>query len=309
MTRYGLARLCWSAIFCVFCAGVSAAEYKPAIEFSSMLDMRFYEDNAGFMVDKLQLVFPPADLNQVDFFIVDENNTIVASSKLRVEKWEDFPAFDGLRAVGPGFVGLTKPGTYTMAFKAGDQFLTTYPFTLNLFEGGDAMNPIKKWYLDGYWPNVAYFSRPTGDTDAPLMFTWWTSQRDVPGGKKGAKCTVHLMQGDREIANGGSAVIISSNTWQSFTRDLHQPKDAGGKYFTLDMLTPQDGDYTMVVKMDGNPVKSYKVNVEGGQIEPLKFSVLGYEPSHSFVSPRRIDTSSRSGSSYKMLDLWWVLRQ
>lgn len=286
-----------------------AADYKPAIEFASMLDMRFYEDDGSFLVDNLQLVFPPEGVEEIGFVIVDANNKVAASSRLRIEKWEEFPAFDGLRAIGPGFVKLKEPGKYTMAFRSGNQFLTTYPFTLHLYEGGDALNPIRKWYLDGYWPNLAYFSRPVDEQDKQLTFSWWTSQRDVPGGAKGARCTVHLVRDGKEVANGGSPVIISSNQWTSFSSDLVQPKDAGGKHFNLSMLTQQDGEYSMEVRMNGATVKSYTLNVRDGKVEPLKFSQLGYEPSTGFVAPRRIDTSSRSGSTYEMLDLWWVARK
>ncbi len=294
-----------AAVLMLSIPSAHAADYKPAIEFASMLDMRFYEDDGSFMVDKLQLVFPPEGVEEIGFVIVDADNKVAASSRLRVEKWEEFPAFDGLRAIGPGFVKLQKPGKYTMAFRAGNQFLTTYPFTLHLYEGGDAMNPIRKWYLDGYWPNVAYFSRPTDEPDAQLKFSWWTSQRDVPGGGKGAKCTIHLVRDGQEIANGGSPVIISSNQWTSFSRSLL----AGNQHFNLSMLTQRDGDYSVDVKMNGATVKSYALTVRDGKVEPLKFSQLGYEPSTSFVAPRRIDTSSRSGSSYEMLDLWWVTRK
>jgi hypothetical protein len=287
---------------------VSAAEYKPAIEFASLLDMRFYEENASFMVDGLQLVFPQAGLDEIGFVIVDENNKVAGSSKLRTEKWEDFPAFDGLRAVGPGFVKLEKPGKYTMAFRtASGQFLTTYSFTLNLHESGDATNPVRRWYRDGYWPNLAYLSAPVDAPDEPMKFTWWTSRREVEGGKKSAKCTVHLIKDGTEIAHSGSPVIISYNNWNSFTTNLVQTKETGGNRFTPSMLTSEDGEYSLVMKIDDKAVKSYALKVSKGEIERLKFNKLGYEPPHGFISPRKIDTP-RSGN-YEMLDLWWVLRK
>jgi hypothetical protein len=73
------------------------------------------------------------------------------------------------------------------------------------------------------------------------------------------------------------------------------------------MLTSEDGEYSLVMKIDDKAVKSYALVVSKGEIERLKFNKLGYEPAHSFISPRKIDTP-RSGN-YEMLDLWWVLRK
>lgn len=33
--------------------------YKPAAEYQSLLNLRFYETNGGFLVDDLEIVFPP----------------------------------------------------------------------------------------------------------------------------------------------------------------------------------------------------------------------------------------------------------
>ncbi len=281
----------------------TASEYPPAIEFSTLLDMRFYEENGSFLVDGLQLVFPREGVEEIDVIIVDGNNRVAGSSKLRVEKWDEFPAFDGLRAVGPGFIKLEAPGDYTFAFRSGNTFLTTYRFTLHLFESGDATNPFRRWYRDGYWPNVGYLSAPVDAADEQLKFTWWTSRREVDGGAKGAKCTVHLMRGGTEIATSSAPVIISYNNWNSFTTRLV----ADAKPFTPAMLAAQDGDYELVMKVDGKPVKAYALTVAGGEVQRLKFNALGYEPATGFIAPRKIDTP-RSGN-YEMLDLWWVVRK
>lgn len=290
-------------------SSIFAAEYKPAIEYSSLLNMRFYEDSGSFMADKLQMVFPPAEAKAISFVILDEENRIIKKVDLKIEKWDEFKTFDGLQPVGPGVVTLEEPGSYTLAFLVDGQLITSKPFTLKVKESGDPYNPTKTFYREGYWPNVGYLSVPTEEPEAPLMFTWWTSLREVPGGEKRAKCTVHLMQNGKEIAASPSAVIISSNTWDSFTRRLVQPREAGGKNLMLSMLTGNDGDYSIVVRMNGKPVKSYAVKVRSGAIQPLPFNSLDYEPHNSFISPRMIDTSSRSGSSYKMLNAYWLVRE
>src|SRR4051794_646153 len=34
--------------------------YKPAVEFQSFMQLRFYENQGGFLVEDLEVVFPPA---------------------------------------------------------------------------------------------------------------------------------------------------------------------------------------------------------------------------------------------------------
>ena len=38
----------------------SAQSYQPVAQFESLMNMRFYEANGGFLVEDIQLVFPPA---------------------------------------------------------------------------------------------------------------------------------------------------------------------------------------------------------------------------------------------------------
>ena len=114
------------------------------------------------------------------------------------------------------------------------------------------------------------------------------------------------MQGNQEIATSASAVVISYKDWQFFGSRLVQPKSAGGKNLTMSLLTKQDGDYTMVVKAEGEPIKAFPVQVKNGDLQRLDRCRLDYNPHLNFICPRLIDTSSGSGSSYVMLDAYWV---
>jgi hypothetical protein len=40
----------------------SAQSYKPAIEYQFFMEMRFYENQGGFLVEDLEVVFPPPGL-------------------------------------------------------------------------------------------------------------------------------------------------------------------------------------------------------------------------------------------------------
>lgn len=57
----------------------------------------------------------------------------------------------------------------------------------------------------------------------------------------------------------------------------------------------------MVAKVGGKPLKGYRAEVRGGRLQRHPRNALGAEPRTDFISPR-LDTSSRSTSSYAMRD-------
>src|SRR6266568_4368353 len=40
-------------------------QYQPAIEYQSLMNLRYYENNGGFLIEDLQLVFPPTNTGNV----------------------------------------------------------------------------------------------------------------------------------------------------------------------------------------------------------------------------------------------------
>lgn len=75
---------------------------------------------------------------------------------------------------------------------------------------------------------------------------------------------------------------------------------------TRSALTAKDGEFAVIVKVNGQPVKSYSIQVKGGQIQTLERSRLGSASGAEFIPPRMIDTSSGSGSDYRMLEAYWL---
>jgi len=287
---------------------VRAQTYKPAVDYSSLMNLRFYEGNGGFYVDHLQLIFPPQSPQPYYFVIMTESGKVLQSVPLRIEKWQQFPMFDGLRIKGSPVVQVGKPGKYNLAVTMGKTPLTILPFSMQVSKNNDPFNPQQTFVRDGLWSALAYLSRKTDRPDAPLFFNWWTNLREYGLSGGNAKCTVELMIGNTTFAEVVSDVVVSSVNWQFFSRRLRTPKNKGKKNLTLAMLTAKDGDYRLRVTANGKTVKSYKLGVQNGQVQPLPFNNLNYEPHANFISPRIIDTSDGSGSSYKMLDAFWVQR-
>jgi hypothetical protein len=303
--RGSLVMLAW--LLLAPAAAVNGQANKPAVEYQSLLNTRFYEADGGFLVDGLHLVFPPPGKQRVMFTISKAGGEEVVSLPLRVEPFPQFPAFGKLLPDGgPGVVKLGQSGDFVITIKAGGEALTTMPFTLKEETGADPFNPKKRFVREGPWREWAYLSVPVGDDVNPHVgFSWWMSLRELPAGMKRPLCTVHIMQGAQEIATGTGAVVPDQDDWLFYYKEFFQTKGAGKQYATLASLTGRDGEYAVVVKANGQPIKSYTMQVKGGQIQRPDQSRLGYEPHTGFISPRMIDTSSRN-SDYQMQDTYWL---
>src|SRR5881394_2032163 len=175
-------------------------QYKPAIEYQSLMNLRYYENNGGFLVEDLQLVFPPASIGNAKFVVADQSGQVVDSVPLRYERME-FPAFGRFRPASgnPGNVRIGRSGSFLMSVIVDGQTITSMPFTLREETNSDPFNPGKKFVRDGPFPDFAYFSVVPDDPNGEVTFNWWMSLREMPG--KGARVTLHVMNNGKEIAS------------------------------------------------------------------------------------------------------------
>jgi hypothetical protein len=285
---------------------------RPAVEYQSLLNMRFYEADGGFLVDGLQLVFPPQGVRRAVFVLSRAGGGEVASVPLRIEPFGAFPAFGLLLPDGnPGVIRVGQPGDYVITIKVNDEVISALPFSMREEKGADPFNPTRRFTREGPWRGLGFISNKVDDPEARVSFNWWTSLREFPAASGRTLLTVHVMRGGQEVASSNSPVVPSSNDWQFFKRELVEAKTVGKptrQYLTRAALAAKDGEVAVVVKANGQPVKSYRMQVKGGQLQPLDRSRLGYEPRTDFISPRMIDTSSGSGSDYNMLEAYWFLK-
>lgn len=297
------ATLAWLAA----AAGACAAQQKPAVEYQSLMNLPFYEADGGFLVEHLELVFPPPGARKATFVIARPGGEVVASVPLRFEG-TGFPAFALLEPDGvPGTVRVGQSGDFVMSVKVGGETVTTLPFSLKEQSSTDPFNPGRKFVREGPFGGLAYFSVVPDDPEGEVHFNWWMSLRELPAGTKDARVTIHLLANGLEIAASRGPVVLSLNDWQFFQhRQLSVPTLPRNHWLTLADLTKKDGELTLVVKANGQPFKSYKTRVAGGQIQRLPRNRLDAEPHAEFISPRFVDTSAGSGSRYKMFDMYWV---
>ncbi|HEX3083254.1 MAG TPA: hypothetical protein VHP99_01925, partial [Pyrinomonadaceae bacterium] len=194
-------RIVTTTLLLLVCLGAAVAQtYKPAIEYQSLMNLRYYENNGGFLVEDLQLVFPPANIASAKLVISDQAGGVVDTLPLRYERME-FPAFGRFRPASgnPGLVRVGRTGSFVVSVIVDGQTITSMPFTLREETNSDPFNPGKKFVRGGPFADYAYFSVVPDDPNGEVRFNWWMSLREMPA--KGARVTLHLMSNGKEIAS------------------------------------------------------------------------------------------------------------
>ena len=290
-------------------AAAQVGTNKAAIEYDSLMNMRFYEETGSFLVEGLEVVFPPAGGAPATFVITKPNGEVVASVPLRLEALEKFPAFGVFRPASgnPGNVRVAQSGDFVMAVKLGNETITTLPFSLKQEVSTDPFNPSKKFVRDGSWRDLAFFSVITDDANAMLHFNFWLSTRELPPGLNRPKVTLHLLANGKEIAASRAPVVPDTLDWYFYERkELIVEATPKQRWLALSDLTKQDGEIVMIVKANGQPIKSYKTRVIGGRLQTLERTRLDTEPRTAFISPRYVDLTDRSRSDFTMRDMFWI---
>jgi hypothetical protein len=208
----------------------------------------------------------------------------------------------------PGTAPIGEPGDYVLSVQIDGQPITSMPFSMKKDVSSDPFNPKNTFVREGPWRDLAHLSVRTDEPDSHLEFSWWTSLRELPPGTKNPMVTVHVLHGAQEIASTRSPVVITQTDWQFFRQEFHFPAEPKVRWMTLADLTRRDGVYTIVAKVNGKVFKSYKAEVKGGQLQRHPRNQLNFEPHANFISPRQVDTSSRTTSRYSMRDTYWITR-
>lgn len=289
----------------IFCSISFAQQYQPAVDFTSLMNLRFYNQSGGFMIENLTMVFPPENYNKIEFEISTPSGESKYKTSLRLQKWDNFPAFANLAPNGPGIVHLKQTGDFIIDIKVDDKVVSRFPFKLNEKKSSDPFNPKMTYTRNGPWKNLAYFSYEQDRPGYLLKFNWWMNSSEAGSGKN-AKVTVHLMKGNREIARSQNDVVVSDVNWRQFNCNL-VTIEKRSRQFTINDLTKENGNYSVVLKADGKPFKTYSFTVSGGRVNELPQNNLDYSPHENFIAPRVLDRSSGSNSSYKILNAVWVM--
>jgi hypothetical protein len=177
------------------------------------MELRFYENQGGFLVEDLEVVFPPPGLKKATFVISRPNGEVVTTVSLRLETpLANYSVFGMFKPDGvPGLAPIGVAGDYVVSVHIDGQPITSLPFSMKREASNDPFNPKTTFVREGPWRDLAHFSVRVAEEepDSHLEFSWWTSLRELPPGTKNPLVTLHLLYGGQEIAATRSPVVPS----------------------------------------------------------------------------------------------------
>ncbi len=279
--------------------------YQPAMDYHSMMNIRFYEQTGGFLIETLPIFFPPQDMNSVAFEIIDASGKSKLKSDVYVSKWQQFPIVDGIRPKGSaGNIKLGQAGSYVLRVTVAGKEITRIPFKMAAQNSGDPFNPKSTFTRQGPWSKLGFISANPERPDDAIAFNWWANTNEMPGGK-GGKMTAHILKSGKEIAES-RGFFVSKINWQSCSKSFRQSGTNFRNFFTLANLMANDGSYEIVLKAGDKIIRTYTLTVSGGTVQHHPRSAMDYTPHADYITPKVIFNNTGSGSNNKMFDAYWV---
>lgn len=285
-----------------------ASAQTPSAELVSLMDVGFYEQNGNFFADGLCLVFPPDGEKTYELVIRGADGAVQGKAGLQVQRWSEYPVFDGLGSRGVPVLELGKAGSFVMSVDMDGQPITSLPFTIEVEESGDPFQPGETFHREGPWRNLAFLASPAGKPDQPLAFHFWTNVREIPKvDAKHPKANVRVLLNDELVALYKDSVSIAGTKWKRHNRGLVTSEEPRGRHaFTLEKLLARDGAYTVVVEAGEREIKRFPLVVAGGKVQPHPRTSFDTEPHTDYVVPKFVDRSSGSSGGFQMLDVYWL---
>jgi len=281
-----------------------AQDYPPAMDYSAMMNIRYYENNGGFLIETLPIFFPPEDMNSVEFEVATSSGEAKFKTNVYVNKWQQFPIVDGIRPKGSGMVKLKQEGDFVFRVNVAGKEITCIPFKMSVQNSGDPFNPQSTYTKEGPWSKLGYISVNPERAEDAISFSWWGRIGELPDGKGGMMTVLIMRSGNEVAASKGS--FISKKSWQSASRKLKQSGSNFRNNFTLANLTQNDGTYEIILKAGDKPIRTYIATVSGGKLQHHPRSAMDYSPHADYIAPKIIYRGSGSASNNKMLDAYWV---
>ena len=292
-----------------------AQSYNPVVDVGRLMatrgtpSLRFYDQNARVMVSDVTIGFRPEG----------EHNTTVelmkAGESAPVATLEFFPGYQGsdsvfgdVRPKGPGMIQIPGAGLYALNFNIAGKLATTFPFAVVEEGSDDPFKPDKKYHYRGPWEQLIYLRESSSHRDRPIQVSFWTSGLEVAEDGKG-ELFVKLLKDGQLVARNKRAKRINkrSKLWAMHSETLHEPVDnPNAPGFTFEKLKAGNGNYEVVIEVDGKVVRRFPFEVDGGGITVSERSKLGYEPAEQHLLPRTIDMEKRGQSNYEAVEVFWL---
>jgi len=284
---------------------------RPAVEYRSLLNVAFSEANGELLIGGLHIVFPPPGYEQAQLTVSTAAGEEVASIPLRLDSYLSFPVFGKfVPETNPTAIKLTKPGDYVLTVRIVDDAITKLPFTIGAEPNDNPYDPPKRFWREGPWRDFGYLSLPASNTGGNVRFNWWMSLRELPNGMTNPAITIHLLENFKEVGASREPLRLEKRDWQFFSGELTRTKSkkSAAEQLAMRDLVDRDRVYLLVVKADGVPIKSFRLETKAGRLLRLDQCRMGFEPHAEFIAPRFIESRGESSSPFLVTDAYWVRR-
>jgi hypothetical protein len=286
----------------------SPQNYAPAIEYTSLLNMKFYE-NGMLRFDDANLVFAPPDR------VAASVEVLTASGKV-IGRFDYFPeyafaakAFGRIRVKGPAEVQITNPGDYFIQFKVSGKPSTRFPFSVKVGGGSDPFDSAKKYQFDGPWRSLAYlWMRPFKDTALPDI-VFWVGGADLKPGTTKDQTYAQLFRNGQLIAHSKrSQGHIAAGHYQQSTHSFFMPHDARQSHAAPGLTREQllvNGKYNIRIERQSDKalLRNFTFTVANGQVQELPRATGGYQRTEDFIAPR---VPVYGSSTYEFKPVIWI---
>lgn len=284
---------------------------RPAVEYRSLLNVAFTEADGELLIGGLHIVFPPPGYEQAQLTVSTATGEEIASVPLRLDSYLSFPVFGRfVPETNPTAIKLTKPGDYVLTVKIVDETITRFPLTIGAEPTENPYDPPKRFWREGPWRDFGYLSLPVSNSAGNLRFNWWMSLRELPIGMTNPSITIHLLETFKEVGASREALRLETRDWKFFSAELAKTKSkkSGTEQLTMRDLVARDRVYLLIVKADGIPIKSFRLETKSGRLLRLEQCSIDFEPRAEFIAPRFIESPGESRSPFLVTDAYWVRR-
>jgi hypothetical protein len=303
-------------LFGMTLASVANAQ-APALEWTSMFrgivpntDSRqlfFYQCQGVFLPPETRIGGPSLVHEKDQAYMVLRR----AGSDEVLAKWAQFVeegkgVFSTVRAVKTGDnYQFEKAGDYTLTFQIDDARYTVFPFSVELIDGDDPFNPVKRMYLDGPWRDLAALRiTKSGQSGGLVNFGYMMRGGRFNRSGKADKLRIEVLHEGVPVFVGNDHQIgnrESESNYREVISAISFPRAQGGGPIAKEDLLRKDGDYDFVLLRNDAPERVYRVVVKDGKVTPHPRQAIAYEPRADFLVPR-----DPGDSNHAEVDLFWL---
>lgn len=279
----------------VLVQALAQTTYRPTVQLTDLMGLRFFPKLGLFQFDGVQLAFPKAGESYA-LELRQAGGAVVYKTALNLGQVSGFPAFGWLDpAERSDNFKITSAGKYELAVRMGNQDLSVVTFEAKTSDSGDAFNPVKTFRLIGPWDKLAYFYSKDGNPNASLYVVGWVNDAEFGPNRDDKWVTVQITKGGSVLCK--SVVFVDAPHWSRYRFDVAKANNA---QCTLADIQKADGDYVLEFRSKTKLLRRYNFKVAGKQIRRIARNTLPYLSSNWGGIPSKL-----VNSELELQELFW----